>query len=185
MLVAAALLLISWTGVGQAQAPAQAPALDEVLARTAAYLQLLANPSVELMPWVARVSAESARHFIPGGTPAVTHQFLGLGLVQRHYQPRMRFTLGGEKRSFGRGVRVLRFEERERLANADGSSEHPPPLLDALGRVRGNVWVGIETGRIVKTEMRVGLPPQTSSSVTTFAADAAIGLTVRAGMRTT
>jgi hypothetical protein len=148
-------------------------------------LQLLADPAVELMPWVARVSAESARHFIPGGTPAVTHPFLGLGLVQRHYQTRMRFTLGGEERSLGPDVRVLRFEERETPADAGGSSERLPPLLDALGRVRGNVWVEVETGRIVKTEIRVGTPPQTASSVTTFAADAALGLTLPAEMRTT
>ena len=94
--------------------------------------------------------------------------------TQRFYQPRLRFTLGAEDRSVGRGVVILKFEEPR-------SSE---PLLGKTGLVRGSVWVEGATGRVVKAEARIATS-SVSTTVTTFAHDERLGITVPREMRTT
>jgi hypothetical protein len=94
------------------------------------------------------------------------------------------------ERSLGPGVRVVGFEELESRPAAPGSKsrEREPlqPLLVDAGRVRGSVWVEVETGRIVKTEARIGgSGTGVSTSITTFALDPRLGLTVPVEMRTT
>jgi hypothetical protein len=151
-------------------------------------LTLFAQPGVDADQRAAQISFESARHHIPGGSFAVTNPLLVVSLVQRHYQPRLRFTLGGEERSLGPGIRVLRFEERDELpsgADGKGPRERLPPLLTGLGRLRGNVWVEASSGRIVKTEARLGANEDTATTITTFGHDERLGLMVPREMRTT
>jgi hypothetical protein len=151
-------------------------------------MTLFAEPTIESAQRAARISQESLRYHVPGGSFAVTNPLLVLALMQTHYQDRLRFRLGGQERSLGPGVRVMAFEELESRASGSnsGTKEPAPPLLAGVGRVRGNVWVEVETGRIVKTEARIGDGTRgISTSITTFARDARLGLTVPVEMRTT
>ena len=122
----------------------------------------------------ARIASESNKFHIPGGSFAVTNPLLVVALAQRHYQPRLRFTLGGEERSLGAGVRVLRFEEHVRV-----------PALLGNEWVRGNIWLEVATGRIVKTEARIGTGTNASTTITTFVPDERLGIMVPREMRTT
>ena len=135
-------------------------------------MKLFAAPSDDTARRAADIAFESARYHLPGGSAAVTNPLLTLALLQPRYQPRLRFALGGEERSLGRGVRVLRFEEWQQNT----------PILEGTGRVRGNVWIDPATGRILKTEARIG---SGSSTTTSFAPEDRLALTVPKEMRTT
>jgi hypothetical protein len=151
-------------------------------------VRLFTDAAADATAHAAQISFESVRYHAPGASVAITNPLLILALMQPHYQPRLRFTLGGEERSLGRGVRTLRFEESKPVAAAapdDGASERANSLLGLLGRVRGNVWADTTTGRIVKTEARIGEGSTVSTSITTFAYDERLGLTVPTRMRTT
>jgi hypothetical protein len=147
-------------------------------------LRLFASPTADSAQRAARISIESARFHVPGGSVAVTNPLLVLALMQPHYLPRLRFAVGDEERSLGPGVRVIQFDERE-AGDDRQSGDALPPLLGDTGRVRGKVWVEVSTGRILKTEARIGPPRNVTTTITTFAFDERLGLTVPAEMRTT
>ena len=153
-------------------------------------MKLFAAPTVASVQRAAAIAAESARYHIPGGSAAVTNPLLVLALMQPRYQSRMRFSLGGEERSLGPGVRVLQFEELEERTQStrlggdvtERIREKLPPILEGVGRIRGNAWIDSSTGRIVKTEGRI---ESGATSTTTFAVDERLALTVPKEMRTT
>jgi len=109
--------------------------------------------------------------------------------MQTYYQTRLRFTLGDIDRSVGPTARVIRFEEIEEIrekANGEGTRrETLPVLLGAAGRVRGSTWVEQDTGRILKTEARIGDLAQRSTTTTTFGQDERLAVMVPKEMRTT
>jgi hypothetical protein len=148
-------------------------------------IRLFAEPAPDAAERAAAISSESARFHMSGASFAVTNPLLVVALMQPHYQSRLRFTLGGEERSLGRGVRLVRFEEAAAAAPPSGGGREAQPLLAPLGGVRGNVWVDAETGTILKTEARIGSPPAVAVSITTFGLDARLALTVPTEMRTT
>jgi hypothetical protein len=136
----------------------------------------------------AQIALESVRYHIPGGSFAITNPLLVVALVQRHYQPRLKFVLGGEDRSLRAGIQVLKFEEREESQppfRDDSSPRGKVPALLGSGRIRGNVWVELATGRIVKTEARVGTGVDLSTTITTFVPNERLGIMVPSEMRTT
>jgi hypothetical protein len=138
-------------------------------------IELFATPGPDTAARAAAIARESARYHLPGASNAVTNPLLVIALMQARYQPRLRIDVGGEERSLGAGVRILKFEER------DGT----PPIITGLGPVRGSVWVEPASGRIVKTEARIGDAPYTSTTVTTFARNERLALLVPGEMRTT
>jgi hypothetical protein len=138
-------------------------------------VQLFVNPAADATERAAAIAAEGARLHLPGSSTLVTNPLFVLALMQPRYRPSLRFTLGGEERSLGRDVRAIRFEEREET----------PPLFADLGRVRGSVWAERGTGRIVKTEGRMGRGAATATTTTTFARNERLALTVPQEMRTT
>jgi hypothetical protein len=89
-------------------------------------IRLFTEPVSDPADKASQIALESARYHIPGGSVATTNPLLVVALGQRHYQPRLRFTLGGEERSLGAGVRVLRFEEREESQPRAGVVGRPP-----------------------------------------------------------
>jgi hypothetical protein len=105
--------------------------------------------------------------------------------MHEHYQPRLRLALGGEERSLGPGVRVVRFEETTDRRAAGAGAGQLRPILGADGTIRGSVWVDASSGRIVRTEGRMAGVLRTSTTITTFVRDERLALTVPAEMRTT
>lgn len=152
-------------------------------------VRLFTEPNMEATQLAAVIAAESTRFQIPGGSVAVTNPLLVVALMQAHYQPRFRFTLGSEEVVAGARVRRLRFEEREEQPAEPGNGNRarrkwPALLGDDVGRVRGTAWVNPETGRIVKTEARLGAGSNTATTLTLFAQDEGLALTVPVEMRT-
>ena len=137
-------------------------------------VQLFVTPAADAAARAAAIAAEGARLHVPGSSPLVTNPLFALALMQSRYRPALRFSLGGEERSLGREVRAIRFEERDET----------PPLFADLGRVRGTVWAEQGTGRIVKTEARVGRGASTATTTTTFVRNERLALTVPREMRT-
>ena len=138
-------------------------------------VQLFVTPAADAAERAAAIAAEGARLHVPGSSPLVTNPLFALALMQPRYRSALRFSLGGEERSLGRDVRAIRFEERDET----------PPLFADLGRVRGTVWAEQGTGRIVKTEARIGRGAATATTTTAFARNDRLALTVPREMRTT
>jgi hypothetical protein len=141
-------------------------------------INLFAAPGPDATARAAAIAQESARFHLPGGSQAVTNPLLVFALMQPRYQRRLRFTLGGEDRSVGPGVRVLRFEEPELVVPGW------EPMLASLGRARGSVWIEPSTGRILKTEARMGDGANASTTATTFTRNERLEAMVPAEMRT-
>lgn len=148
-------------------------------------VKLFGEPDADVAGRISRIVDESLRFHLPGGSVAVTNPFLVVALMHPHYQPRLAFTMGGEDRRVGRDVRVLRFEEREpRTSPNSAKGAQAPPILDSLGLVRGSVWAEQETGRIVKTEVRIGRGTRLATNTTTFVQNDRLGVMVPREMRT-
>jgi hypothetical protein len=152
-------------------------------------LYLFANrTAADAAERAGRISNEAVRYSLPGVTFAATNPLLAAALMQAYYQSRLRFTLGDTDRSVGASARIVRFEEIEEVKKADGdktSHEKLPMLLGPAGRVKGSVWVDTQTGRILKTEARIGDLAQRTSTTTTFEQDDRLGVMVPKEMRTT
>ena len=148
-------------------------------------MKLFAEGAADAVERAAQISYEGAQFHLGAAAVATTNPLLVLALMQPHYQPRLRFTPGDVQRSSGSDVQVIRFEEREELA-ASGArgADKLPPLLKDEGRVTGTVSVEVETGRIVRTEARMGQPPRIFTNATTFVYDTRFGLSVPKEMRT-
>jgi hypothetical protein len=151
-------------------------------------VRLFSEGEVDAAERAAVIATESTRFQVPGGSLAGTNPLLVLALMQAHYQPRLRFTLGSEERIAGIRVRRLQFEEREeqpgKPADGNRAGQKWPPLLGEVGRVRGTAWLEPETGRILKTEARLGAAPNIATTLTMFAHDERLALTVPVEMRT-
>jgi hypothetical protein len=160
-------------------------------------LYLFANQTADAAERAGRISNESLRYSLPGASVSVTNPLLTAALVQAYYQPRLRFSLGDTDRSVGPSARILRFEEIEEIKRTTdakdtqekaGAKNAPretlPALLGEAGRVKGSVWIDTESGRILKTEARIGDLAGRASTTTTFAMDEKLGVMVPKEMRT-
>lgn len=148
-------------------------------------VRLFGEPTADAAEKISRIAGEGVRFNVPGGSVAATNPFLVFALMHRFYHSRLKFTMGREDRGVGSGVRVLRFEERQtRLPSGKGAKQETLPILGPLGPVKGNVWVEQSSGRILKTEGRIGRAPRSATSVTTFAQDDRLGVTMPKEMRT-
>jgi hypothetical protein len=117
------------------------------------------------------ITRHSAKYLSPMSDP-----LLGIAFLQRDYQPRFRYTLGEMDASLGPGVRRIRLDET-----------HSPTILRRSNPDRdlashGTAWVVESTGRVVKTEMEVGIAP-TTTLTTTFRFDEALQIDVPAQMQ--
>jgi len=149
-------------------------------------LKLFVSQTDDAEEQAHRISADGLQYHLPGATASATNPFLGIALMQASYQSLLRFRLGDAERSLGPRVRALQFQERERTEPTDGSdSKKLPPILADAGRVRGTVWLDVETGEIVKTDARMAFEfGLVSTSTTTFARDERLALVLPLEMRT-
>ncbi len=106
-----------------------------------------------------------------GGT---SNPLLVLAFLQAHYQPDYLFTVGELDTGLGPAIRVLELEERLRPTPVTRAA--PVPL-------RGTAWVDEDTGRVVKTELRIGNGAGASMVRTVFGFDQALGIDVPLEMR--
>ena len=110
--------------------------------------KLFMQPSKDALRRAADVQLEGARHnLLDIGT--LNNPLLALAFLQAHDQPRFRFNLAGMEKKLGPTVRTVQFQEWR-----------IPTLLRGNGNrdifSRGLAWIEEDTGRVVKTELRIG-----------------------------
>ena len=94
----------------------------------------------------------------------LNNPLIALIFLQPNYQPRFRFNLAGLEKDLGPNVRTVRFQEwKQPTILRSGANS------DVLSR--GLLWIDEASGRVVKTQLRIGpssIPPEV---VTTYAMD--------------
>jgi hypothetical protein len=158
-------------------------------AREGRLARLMADPGADTLRKAQEITVEGLRYNVENiGT--VNNPLLAMSFLQAEFSHRFRFTVGGREKKLGPAVRKVSFEE-----------VHTPTVLTVEGNrdlpAHGVMWIDEETGRILKTELRLGEKPavstgHTSSSLgwappttitTTFGVDDALGIDVPLEMR--
>jgi hypothetical protein len=158
-------------------------------AREGRLARLMADPGADTLRKAQEITVSGLRYNVENiGT--VNNPLLAMSFLQAEYSHRFRFTVGGREKKLGPAVRKVSFEE-----------VHTPTVLTVEGNrdlpAYGVMWIDGGTGRILKTELRLGEKPavstgHTSSSlgwappttiVTTFGVDEALGIDVPLEMR--
>jgi hypothetical protein len=150
---------------------------------------LFEDPSDDALRRAQEITIASARYNVANiGT--VNNPLLATSFLQRDYRDRFRFTVGGRERKLGPTVRKVSFEETRipTILTQEGNRDLP---------AHGVMWIEEGTGRIVKTELRLGEKPaigtgHVSSSlgwsppttiITTFGFDQRLAIDVPVEMR--
>jgi hypothetical protein len=158
-------------------------------ARGGRLARLMTDPSADALREAQEITVAGLRYNVESiGT--VNNPLLAMSFLQAEYSHRFRFTVGGREKKLGPAVRKVSFEE-----------VHIPTVLTMEGNrdlpAYGVMWIDQGTGRIVKTELRLGEKPAvstgpTSSSLgwappttiaTTFGFNEALGIDVPLEMR--
>jgi hypothetical protein len=138
-------------------------------------LKLLMQPSSDAQRRVADIVGASARYnLLDIGT--INHPLLAMAFMQDFYRPRFRFNTAGSEKSLGPKVRKVQFQEFQRPTIIKGNSNS-----DIF--TRGLVWIDEDTGRIAKTELRIGSQTAPISVITLFKFDETLGMDVPSEMR--
>ena len=137
---------------------------------------LFLNGPTDAMAQAERIRDEGARYNLGNMRSTIGNPVLGLGVVQRSYQPRFRFTLGKEDRSIGPDVWSVDFQEVASPAMVRGEAGRD---LFAHGRV----WLEAATGRVARTLLMVEQPAVRAQITTTFHYDERFGIAVPHEMR--
>ena len=121
---------------------------------------------------IARVGA--SYNLLDIGT--INHPLLAIAFLQPAYRSHFRFNLSGLEKELGPRVRTVRFQEFQRptILKANANNDLP---------VQGLLWIDEVTGRVVKTELDLGLSRTPPEVVTLFKFDEELGLNVPAEMR--
>jgi hypothetical protein len=145
-------------------------------------MQLFASPAADAFERATAIAAEGTQYNL-GDIGTLNNPLLALGFVQQEYRERFRFTLGGTAKQPGPKVRIVRFRETG-TPTVLGTGQRDGGLPSS-----GQMWIEEETGRIVKTDLRVmqvlitGTERPIAEIVTTFAFDAELGINVPTEMR--
>ena len=134
-------------------------------------MKLLSEPSLSNAQLALKIAQESSRYSLSPGLRTVDDPILALVFLQPSYHPRFRFTLGSRDRALGADVWGVNYREQVRPTIVRGQGGDAPST--------GRLWIDTLTGRVVKTELRVG----SSQVLTTFAWDDSLGVAVPAEMR--
>jgi hypothetical protein len=135
--------------------------------------KLFLEPFESAVEQANAITKHSARYISPLSDP-----LFGIAVLQRRYQPRFRYAVGDLDQGAGPGVRRITFEETARPTIFRGGNGDLP--------THGMAWAVEATGRIVRTELHIGVAGQLSRSViltTTFRMDEALGAYVPATMQ--
>ena len=129
-----------------------------------------------VMEQAEKIGAEGARYNLGNMRSTLGNPVLGLGVLQRSYQPRFRFSLGKDDRSMGPSALVVEFKE----------TASPAMIRGEAGRdlmAHGRVWIDGPTGRVLKTELMVEQPAIRATVTTTFRLEEKSGIGVPVEMR--
>ena len=158
-------------------------------AREGRLAHLMADPSADTLRKAQEITIAGLRYNVENiGT--VNNPLLAMSFLRAEYSHRFRFTVGGREKKLGPAVRKVSFEEVQipTVLTMDGNRDLP---------AHGVMWIDEGTGRILKTELRLGEKPavstgHTSSSLgwappttiaTTFGFNEALGIDVPLEMR--
>ena len=136
----------------------------------------LSARGASVMEQAERIGAEGARYNLGNMRSTLGNPVLGLGVLQRTYQARFRFTLAKDDRASAAGVSVVEFKE----------TASPAMIRGEAGRdlmAHGRMWIDSATGRVTKTELQVEQPVIRASIVTTFRLEDRSGIGVPEEMR--
>jgi hypothetical protein len=106
----------------------------------------------------------------------LNNPLLVVAFLQDTYRERFRFNLAGIEKKLGPNVRTVQFQEWKVPSLIKGNSNQ-----DIL--TRGLVWVEEDSGRVVKTELKVGGRASPISITTLYTFDESLGINVPIEMR--
>jgi hypothetical protein len=137
--------------------------------------KLFIEPSSDSRRRAADIASASSRYnLLDIGT--INHPLLAMAFLQDFYQPRFRFTVAGLDKKVGEKVRRVQFQEFQSPTIIKGNSN-----ADVF--TRGLVWLDEETGRVAKTELRIGGQTAPISIITLFKLDETLGIDVPVEMQ--
>jgi hypothetical protein len=137
--------------------------------------RLFLEPSANAMRRAADLQQAGARfNLLDIGT--INNPLLAVSFLQDSYRERFRFNLAGIEKSLGPNVRTVQFQEWKLPTILKGNSN-----VDILAR--GLVWVEEDTGRVRKTELRIGGRSAPISIITLYKFDEELGINVPVEMR--
>jgi hypothetical protein len=137
--------------------------------------KLFLEPSKDALRRASDVQAAGAKYnLIDIGT--LNNPLLAMAFLQNNYQPRFRFNLAGIEKKLGPNVRTVQFQEWKIPTILRGNSNR-----DILSR--GLAWIEEDTGRVVKTELRIGNQSSPISIITLYKVDEELGINVPVEMR--
>lgn len=142
-------------------------------------LELFAHPTANSWERALEISADSQRHHLLAGTIPIANPLLGAAVYQARYQRQLRFKLEGTDAAVGLSATIVSFDDPEgRIPRKPGDRV---PLISPRG-ARGRAWIQSGTGRMLKTEVRLGYDQ--GSSTVTFVRDERLGIDRPGEMRT-
>ena len=152
--------------------------VDGVLVRDreARLAKLFLSEQPDTMGKAERIREEGARYNLGNMRSTLGNPVLALGVLQQTYQPRFRFSLGKEDKTFGAGVAVVEYKETHSPTMIRGEVGNDLPA-------HGRVWIDAATGRVLKTELQVEQPTIRAMITTTFQAEEKSGIAVPLEMR--
>ena len=135
--------------------------------------KLFLEPFADAVRRAEEISRDASRHSLvavgPESSPLVV-----IAMLQPIYYEDYMYQLGGRSTDAGVVVRVVEIEGRPPL-------QRNPAV--PIPRVEGKAWVEEATGRIRKTELRLGRAPNTTLASTTFRFDPGLRIDVPAEMK--
>lgn len=137
--------------------------------------KLFLEPSSDALRRASDLQSAGARfNLLDIGT--LNNPLLAIAFLQDSYRSRFRFNLAGLEKDLGPGVRTVQFQEWQVPSILRGDSNR-----DILSR--GLAWIEESTGRVVKTELRLGNRSSPISIVTLYKFDDELGINVPVEMR--
>jgi hypothetical protein len=134
--------------------------------REEALSKLFLKPSDDVIAQANAITAHSADYMFPGSDPLLVMVFL-----QPEFQTRFTFTRDDIEPRFGADIRRVHFEETTSPTLLKQENDRDLPT-------RGMIWASERTGKIVKTELRLGSDPTTTTISTIFGRDESLGVDV-------
>ena len=130
----------------------------------------------DTMARAERIREEGARYNLGSMRSTLGNPVLGLGVLQRAYQQRFRFTLAKPDRETGPDVSVVTYKEVASPAMIRGEAGLDLPAY-------GRAWIDTVSGRVLKTQLQVQQAAISAVVTTTFEYDSRSGIAVPRQMR--
>jgi hypothetical protein len=139
--------------------------------------KLFLEPPGNALRRADEIARESARYTL-ADVGSLNNPLLALFFLQLEYRDRFRFTVSGLERDLGPAIRRVQFAEFARPTILRQGANRDLPS-------QGLFWIDEQSGRVVKTELRLGEPIRGNGSTitTVFEPDEALGTDVPVEMR--